>query len=113
MTTTLDSDKRLTRTDYPMLFSDSNPATGDFGYEMNNPNGISTSASSYIIGNKVSWQKVEKDNNKLYDPDENKKWYYRIDGEYDYPQDEVEGYKNTFGQILLTNPDYKDTKSFG
>lgn len=113
MTTTLDSDKRLTRTDYPMLFSDNNLATGNFGYEMNNANGISTSASSYIIGNQVSWQKVEKDNDKLYDPDINKKWYYRIDGEYEYPQNEVEGYKNTFGQILLTNPDYKDTKSFG
>lgn len=80
------------------------------GYEMGSE-GISKD-ESFIIGNKESWQKCETNNGKKYDYSEVKKWYYRIEGEYVYPQTEDEGYRNTYGQQLIDDADYKDSKSF-
>lgn len=80
------------------------------GYEMG-AEGI-TKSDSYIVGNKESWQRCETNNGKKYEYDDTKKWYYRIEGEYEYPQTEDEGYRNTYGQRLLYGEDYKDSESF-
>lgn len=80
------------------------------GYEMGEV-GISKE-SSYIIGNKESWQTCENNNDKKYEYDDTKKWFYRIEGEYKYPETVDDGYRNTYGQKLIFDEDYKDSKSF-
>lgn len=87
------------------------------GYEMSKKSdeGLSSfNTDSYIVGNKTSWQKVDNENSngKEYVPDEKKKWYYRIDGEYIYPKNESDGYMNTYGQTLTLDADYKDITSY-
>lgn len=82
-----------------------------FGYEMQENEGL-TIPSSYIIGNKESWQKCETNNGKQYEYDDTKKWFYRIEGEYKYPQTETDGYRNTYGQTLSKKEEYEDSKSF-
>lgn len=83
------------------------------GYEMNQTNGI-TATDSFIIGNKESWQKCEKNNGKKYEYDDrpDRRWYYRIEGEYKYPQTELEGYRNTYGQRLIDVFDYQDCDTY-
>lgn len=86
------------------------------GYEMLNQGGISEGTDKYIIGNSFSWQNppedADSDSGKVYTPDKDKKWYYRIDGEYKFPSGNGY-YTNTYGQTLVHNPeDYRDSNSF-
>lgn len=84
------------------------------GYEMGN-SGITTSGESggVIIGNDYAWY---KGCTKPYKRNDNKKWHYRIDGEYKVPTKDDKSkdsiYANTYAQTLRTNSDYKDTQSF-
>lgn len=105
---------KLTQTYLGQLDFSSRKPDNAKGYEMKDANGISVE-NSYIIGNTVSWQKVTDENSagKQYNPDTKKVWYYRIDGRYEYPKYESDGYVNTYGQRLTLDADYKDSKSFG
>lgn len=84
------------------------------GYEMVD-NGITTDDGSggVIVGNDYAWY---KGCTKPYKRNDDKKWYYRIDGEYNVPtrDDKTKQsiYANTYAQTLKTKSDYKDTKSF-
>lgn len=61
---------------------------------------------NYILGTKAYGKK------RRYTPDQNKKWFYRIDGEYKNGIERGEE-ENCFGQKLITKGNNKDTKSFG
>lgn len=80
------------------------------GYEMNG-NGISVNDEfeNYIVGSAARWVRYKS---KIYKPDVNKKWYYRIDGKYEVATKNVERTKNTYDQVLLTKSNYYDTSNF-
>lgn len=85
------------------------------GYEMKGSGsnvGNQNQTNNFIIGTNA-WL-TYKDGSK-YNPDTDKKWYYRIDGEYKVEKTKTGQYKNTFDQELLnkSNTNYRDTQSFG
>lgn len=49
----------------------------------------------------------------LKDPLTCKKWYYRIDGRYEYPQNQSEEKSHYYNQTLQNDEQYKDEKSYG
>lgn len=82
------------------------------GYEMHqskSDKGTQDEQNNFIIGTSPNWK---RQNNNEYKPDNNKKWYYRIDGEYEIPK-ENERHMNTFDQTLKTDGSYLDKNSFG
>lgn len=92
------------------------------GYEMGS-SGISNVSQqdgdgNYILGSKLRWANYSSKN---YVTDQNKKWYYRTDGEYKVPSGSVERIKNTYDQVLYDsnrkityagNTNYQDTAGF-
>lgn len=96
----------------PISFKDLSKPDKNFlgtGYEMKNSGSnvkTQNKDNNFIIGTNPAF------NAKSYIPNRNKKWYYRIDGEY------VAGItynetKNCFGQKLTTPENYQDTNSQG
>ena len=82
------------------------------GYEMkSSKSNISqqNSAKNYIIGTSPNWRYYQASKYVQYN---NKKWYYRTDGQYEIAKGE-EQYKNTFDQTLSTAASYQDTKTLG
>lgn len=94
------------------------------GYEMGN-GGISTDIdedTNYISGtsnyenpssNGTSdfWPNVDK--SKAYSTGNIKKWWYRVDGRYCYPQSSEEKKIHNYNQKLYYSSSYKDTSSSG
>ena len=83
------------------------------GYEMGNSTGVSNKRQqetdkNYIIGTSPNWRYYKS---SKYIPYKNKKWYYRIDGDYKVASGN-EQYKNTFDQTLRTPNSYVDMKSY-
>ena len=100
--------------DIPISFfgGDASDIENGVGYEINNPGGISDDTTGEcIVGNKESWQKVKDGTKRDYIPG-TKFWWYRIDGEYKYPDNEIDGYRNTYGQTLNIASDYKDSTCY-
>lgn len=96
----------------PISFKDLSKPDKNFlgtGYEMKNSGSnvkTQNKDNNFIIGTNPASKA------KSYIPNRNKKWYYRIDGEY------VAGItynetKNCFGQKLTTPENYQDTNSQG
>lgn len=101
------SNGKITQTyDSEMKFSHVLPDSAR-GYEMAYAGGISD--GTYIVGNKENWN---IDSGHSYTPDETKKWYYRIDGCYEYPKSNAEVNRNTFDQYLKIDANYKDSNTF-
>ena len=88
---------------------------GDFlgnGYEMANSRSNKTEQDrdkNYIIGTSPNWRYYKASKYVQYN---NKKWYYRTDGEYKIATGN-EQYKNTFDQTLRTAASYLDGKTLG
>lgn len=83
------------------------------GYEMNTNSKTKIEQDkekNYIIG--TNTQKNNGNSLGKYSPNENKKWYYRIDGEYDKSGINYNAYKNCFGQTLPSENSYKDERSY-
>lgn len=82
------------------------------GYEaLTNSSGVSdtsTESTNYIYGTKPIWQYQTKRSNYIAN---NKKWYYRTDGEYKKPSN-GDYYRNTYDQTLLKDGNYKDTSNY-
>ena len=90
-------------------FNDVSDMVGN-GYEMAFGNGITDPDSTYnIIGNVKSWKNGTKGMTK-YEPDENKIWKYRIDGEYKIPKSDVKSYSTNLYDEKLTS--YEDLKNY-
>lgn len=68
-----------------------------------------------IIGNKFNWRNIPDDQlqNYTYEEEPNRKWYYRIDGKYEFPKNHREKLTNQYSHILATPDSYKDTHSYG
>lgn len=82
------------------------------GYEMKNSKtqkATQDSEKNYIIGTQPNWRYYKS---SKYVPYTNKKWYYRIDGEYKVASGEGQ-YKNTFDQTLRTTNSYRDMQTLG
>lgn len=83
------------------------------GYEMKDSKTDKTKQnddSNFIIGTNPNWRYYKS---KTYVATD-KKWYYRIDGEYKVESKTGEGqYRNTFDQTLLKTDNYQDTISYG
>ena len=82
------------------------------GYEMANSGtkqSIQNNEKNYIIGTSPNWRYYKS---SKYVPYKNKKWYYRIDGEYKIATGNGQ-YKNTFDQTLRTSNSYLDMKTLG
>jgi len=80
------------------------------GYEMIG-SGVSVeedSTKNYIVGSALRWASYK---NKKYKPNEQRKWFYRIDGEYEVPQ-KGDRNKNTYDQIIKPQ-NYVDNKCYG
>ena len=90
--------------DIPLSFnelaSDISSGHSGTGYEMSG-SGISSSAGqgNYILGSKLRWD-AYKGNPKTYIPEEKRKYFYRVDGEYKVPSGENGKITNTYDQIL-------------
>ena len=94
------------------LSSVSNQAFMGNGYEMSGSKSEKTtqdSTNNFIIGTSPNWRYYKASKYVQYN---NKKWYYRIDGEYKIAKG-GEQYKNTFDQTLRTANSYLDMKSLG
>ena len=92
------------------LSSVSNQAFMGNGYEMSGSRSdVSSqdSSNNFIIGTSPNWRYYKASKYVQYN---NKKWYYRIDGEYKIASGN-EQYKNTFDQTLRTALSYQDTNS--
>lgn len=98
-----------------------NGCTGS-GYEMNKGSGMNGNEDdfknqekekNYIVGCARSWAQTTR--NTRWEPDNNKKWYYRIDGHYvsnnRLPKSEWD--INCYDQRLVRLDNYRDTQSFG
>jgi hypothetical protein len=85
------------------------------GYEMGG-NGISTPSQdankNYIVGSKITWSQAKSKNIKKYQLNTNKKWYYRIDGVYEPGVKNIDFYRNTYDQTLVTTSNYSDNKGY-
>jgi len=86
------------------------------GYEMSS-NGISNKNAQdnngdYIVGSKITWSQAKSKNIKTYQPNDNRRWYYRIDGIYKNGILNSDFYRNTYDQILAVEGNYQDTKGF-
>lgn len=68
----------------------------------------SDNPENYIYGTKPIWQYQTKRNSYIAN---NKKWYYRTDGEYKKPST-GDYYRNTYDQTLLKDGNYKDTSNY-
>ena len=82
------------------------------GYEMNGSRSNVTeqnNTKNYIIGTSPNWSGYKASKYIQYN---NKKWYYRTDGQYKIAKGE-EQYRNTFDQTLTTSASYQDTRSLG
>ena len=82
------------------------------GYEMNG-SGLSIDdkdENNYIVGTSPNWRFAP--NRTKYVDVITKKWYYRIDGNYDIPP-KSKWNVNTYDQTLLTKTNYSDSNSFG
>lgn len=76
------------------------------GYEMKDDFGITDDNiddSNWIFG-------MDKDKNGNYHKVSNRKWYYRIDGNYEMKEDPIDS--NCYNQKLTVDKNYKDTSSF-
>lgn len=103
------------------------------GYEMGNMSGLGTS-NGYILGTSLYPNTLSKDGTKrrkwtglgangakrsttyslgVKKISNAKKWYYRIDGRYMFPQSTAEEKYNYYNQTLETENGYRDTNSFG
>lgn len=98
--------------DEPLTMDDLElPDNFKYGYEsLKNSNNVTGDKSTnYIFGTKPIWQNQK--NRSAYIAN-NKKWYYRIDGEYKIPSTNSEYYRNTYDQTLLRDGNYEDTTNF-
>ena len=117
--------------DIPINDADVSTWTGT-GYEMTKNKGLGQNGTNYITGTylypngkdkngkRVCWKGLgNEDKQKPYstglqDDSKCKKWYYRIDGRYKYPQDTtLEKISHYYNQTLQTSSSYVDDKSFG
>jgi hypothetical protein len=99
---------------YDNVISFDNFSAQGNGYEMSG-NGISDTSSqdinrNYIVGSKITWSQAKNKNIKTYQPDINKKWYYRIDGLYKPGIENKDFYRNTYDQTLTVKSNYSDNK---
>lgn len=121
--------KRGFQNDKPIKDDNSSTWIGN-GYEMGSGLGLGT-GGGYISGTskypnskgsngRRYWTGLNGDGRQkayttgLSDPSKCKKWYYRIDGRYKFPQDSaLEEKSHYYNQTLPTASSYKDEKSFG
>lgn len=124
----LNAQKNSGDTDEYILFSSSEQSAFKRGYEMSlvESEGITDMSypSNCIKGNKWNWRDMTMADmeGKTYEPDNDNKWYYRIDGRYVLPetnkgeevfatQKKVNQYSHRYASSSYDS--YKDTKSFG
>ena len=84
------------------------------GYEIKKPisNKVKQdSSNNIIIGSLKKFKNGET--NKQYFKDNNKIWYYRIDGKYETPTTNNELLINTYDQIFINKNNYIDENCFG
>ena len=108
--------------DEQISFAFSDSSAFKRGYEMseNQNEGITDittqgKLNNCIKGNKFNWRYMSLDQlrGKHYEEDNNKKWYYRIDGKYEIPQTEREKITNQYAHVLENQSGYQDTTSYG
>ncbi len=99
----------------PLSFNNigkNDPGSIGNGYEMSESGSKKTEqdlTNNFIIGTSPNWRYYKASKYVQYN---NKRWYYRIDGDYKIAKG-GEQYKNTFDQTLRTENSYLDMRTSG